>query len=141
MKEKRTGGFTLLEIILVVVLVGIVATMASTFVNKGLVRNDIPLTALQTEAELQGVMENMIQDFYANAIYYNDLKTFQSHIRAENLYATAGMTYYLAENQCKQLTGTTFQNDTTNCAYLYVTIKPSAASGVTLSYLFTQKSS
>ena len=77
MKEKRTGGFTLLEIILVVVLVGIVATIASTFVNKGLVRKDIPLTALQTEAELQGVMENMIQDFYANAIYYNDLKTFQ----------------------------------------------------------------
>jgi len=141
MKKKRTGGFTLLEIILVVVLVGIVATMASTFVNKGLVRNDIPLTALQTEAELQGVMENMIQDFYANAIYYNDLKTFQSHIRAENLYATAGMTYSLAENQCKQLGGTTFQNDATNCAYLYVTIKPSATSGVTLSYLFTQKSS
>lgn len=143
MKNIRScSGFTLLEVILTFIIVGIVATMVTTFVNKGLMRTDIPITALQTDAKLQLIMENIIQDFSSGTTYSTDLAAFKARVSTEGRYAATGVSYVLSSATCMKLSGATFVQDTSGtCAYLFVTIKPAASSGVTLSYLFTQKSS
>jgi prepilin-type N-terminal cleavage/methylation domain-containing protein len=59
---RRARGFTLIEIIITLVVLGIAAAMVAVFFGPGVTRSSDPIFALQKDADLQAVMENMIQD-------------------------------------------------------------------------------
>lgn len=142
----RSYGFTLLELILTIVLFGIVSLMAVSFFSKGVTRTDIPLTQLQADAQLQLVLENMIQ---AATGYTNDLPGFNTTLGSSGSSSTAygyvngtanRVSYYLADKRfvCPDANSSFATANANVNQFLLVTIKPSAASGISLTYIFSQ---
>lgn len=145
--RSRCIGFTLVEIILTLVILGLVAMMGVSFFNVGVTRTDVAINQLQVDAKLQLVLENMIQD--AN-IYMvnNDLSGFYNKLTS-SVDETTGLSsvygdgssdgyYYIANKQfvCPNATTYSFSPTTTAKQFLLVTIKPNASSGVSLTYVF-----
>lgn len=64
MTARRVRGFTLIEIIITLVLMGIAAAMVSTFATRGITQASAPMAYLQTDVGLQLVMENMIDQLH-----------------------------------------------------------------------------
>lgn len=141
MKKRGRSGFTLLEIIVSLVLVSILASLAVSFFGAGVKRTDVPMTQLQTDSVLQATMENIIQD-YKNK-FTKDLPSLTNKIQSagttSSVYAPSGASYYVSENTYVSLSGNAFTSSGTETNYLLVTIKPSSASGVSLTYLFTKQ--
>jgi prepilin-type N-terminal cleavage/methylation domain-containing protein len=136
-------GFTLLEIILTLVILGIVAVMGASFFSKGVTRTDVAIEQLQADGQLQLVLENMIQD--ASTRWPSDLSGLSASIGAvgssSTTYGNTGngspVSYYVADKQfvCPNATTNSFAAANAN-QFLLVTIKANAASGVSLTYLF-----
>lgn len=136
MKKRQEKGFTLLELILTIVLFGIVSVMIVSFFSPSMTKTYIPVQQLQTDAQLQLVLENMIAD--KQAIYDVNLNGLKTSIGAGNQTTYGGGTnYYVLENRFVCLNGSnTFVNSAIN-QFLLVTIAPTSTSGVKLSYLFS----
>lgn len=138
---KRTlaaRGFTLLEIIMTFVLFGIVALMAVSYFGVGMTRTDIAKNQLQTDANLQLVMENMIAD-QANR-YNSDLIGFNTALGSVGVSQStygSGTNYIITEKKFVCPEGSAFIVNTNSNQFLLVTIKPNATSGVSLTYLFS----
>ncbi|WP_428565386.1 MAG: type II secretion system protein [Solidesulfovibrio sp. DCME] len=138
---KRCGaewGFTLLEVILTFVLFAIVATVAVSYFTKGITRTDIPVTQLQTDASLQLVLENMIAD--KTAVYNTNLTGFYSNLgtidASQSVYGS-GSNYIVTQKDFVCPSSNAFVTNSNSNQFLLVTIKPSANSGVSLTYLFS----
>ncbi len=138
---RRACGFTLIEIIITLVVLGILAAMVAVFFGPGVTRSSDPIFALQNDAELQTVMENMIQDQRSN---YSADKTALGNFSTK--VGTVGADqdndygqYHVDRNSlCYLPTGsTTFTDDAVNGIYLCVTISHPSQSGSKISYLFT----
>ena len=125
----RSRGFSLIEIIITLVVLAIAGTMLATFMGPGITRSADPLKALQNDADLQAVMENMIADAKTQT-----LDVLQGKITAKN-YGS----YTIERNtKCKLNTATnTFEDDAATGMFLCVTISHPSQSGSKISYLFT----
>jgi len=135
MCENRWNGFTLLELVLTIVIFALVGIMAVSFFNKGVTRSDIPILQLQADASLQLILENMIQD--ANASGLGAINANVGTVGSTSTFYGNNTSYYVANKMyvCPDSTNTFVQSTNTN-QFLLVTIKPSATSGVSLSYIF-----
>ncbi|WP_034644104.1 type II secretion system protein [Desulfovibrio inopinatus] len=147
-------GFTLLEIILTLVILGIAATTIVPFMGWKLMRSGDVESRLETDVALNQVMERMVA-------HYTDLMSSCSSLatckaRLDELYGgsdstddigSAGSTvssgdygtYYVQENKYVDYdkNTNTFVNGGTSSLYLLVIIKPDAASQLSLTYLFS----
>lgn len=143
--RRASRGFTLLEIIMTILILGLVAMMGVQFMNPSVSRTDVAINQLQVDAKLQLVLENMIQD--ANSSYYNNLSGFSTSIGGNgNTCTTYGnmgngtpVSYYIANKQfvCPNSSTNAFDPSASSNQFLLVTIKPNATSGVSLTYIFS----
>lgn len=142
MTRDRSLGFTLLEIIATLVVVGIVASLAVSFFGVGVTRSDVVMNQLGTDTALQQAMENIIQDYVKN--YSSNLTGLKTKLGAagttSTVYAVSGKSYYIQTNKYVMLSGTSFVDDTgTSQAYLLVTITPTSSQQNGLTYLFSKQ--
>ena len=142
-RRKQQLGFTLIEIIAILVVVGFVGIMTANFFNAGISKSNLANEQLQVEAALQQVMENMIQCFKVN----NALGGLLTSGNACYV-GTSGMdqsnyfgSYYLQAASYMSLDTTTrvFSVSGSVTNYVRVTIKPSASSGSSLTYIFASQ--
>lgn len=134
--ERRSLGFTLLEILLTIVIFALVGSMAISFFNKCVMWSNKPIEQLQTDASLQLVLENMIQA--ANAYGLNSVKTNIGVAGQMSSYNGYGASYYVAHKMYVCPNSNNEFVESANTQFLLVTIKPSATSGVSLTYIFTE---
>ncbi|EHJ47443.1 hypothetical protein DFW101_1435 [Solidesulfovibrio carbinoliphilus subsp. oakridgensis] len=137
-RTRAVGGFTLIEILLTFVLFGLVALMAVSYFGVGMTRTDIAKNQLQTDANLQLVMENMIADqtnrFNSNLVGFN---TALGSVDVPQSTYGSGSSYLITEKIFVCPSGSTFVANADSNQFLLVTIKPDANSGVSLTYLFS----
>lgn len=135
----RSRGFSLIEIIITLVVLAIAGAMLATFMGPGITRSTDPLRALQNDAELQAVMENMIADQRANhSADTAALGTFSTAVGASgsdqsNTYGQ----YHVDRNSLCDLDGSNVFTNNGSGPYLCVTISHPNQSGSKISYLFT----
>lgn len=135
MRAKRSLGFTLLELILTIVIFAFIGMMAVSFFNRGVTRSDIPIRQLQVDASLQLVLENMIQ-VAKQADNLAGLNANIGNVGTVSSFCANGGSYYVAQkNYVCPNANRVFTTSPTD-QFLLVTIKPSASSGVSLSYIF-----
>jgi prepilin-type N-terminal cleavage/methylation domain-containing protein len=92
---KNTIGFTLIEVIVAIVILGIMATMLVTFMNASVTRSAEPVLIAQRGAYLNSIMENMTADFKElMATDESPMATFRSRVGA----AGTSQTYYSKNN-------------------------------------------
>jgi prepilin-type N-terminal cleavage/methylation domain-containing protein len=137
---RRARGFTLIEIIITLVVLAIAGTMLAVFMGPGITRVADPLTALQNDASLQMVMENMIARASAT-----DMATLKTEIGASganqtNAFSNNAFAYRVDRNSyCALDSGTnTFTDSASVTDYLCVTITLPNQPGSKISYLFTE---
>lgn len=131
-------GFTLIEIIITFVLIGIMAAMFSTFFTRAFTESSTPLVRLDEDFELAAVMENMIADF----------KSGTNIAAISTAVGTAGSdqsnnygAYKVVENQYISFdaSGNEVASGSTPTSILKVTIQSTSADNAqTLTYLFTE---
>ena len=136
---RRARGFTLIEIIITLVVLAIAGTMLAVFMGPGITKVSDPLTALQNDASLQMVMENLIARASAT-----DMATLKTEIGASganqtNDFSNNAFAYRVDRNSyCVLDSGTnTFTDSVSVTDYLCVTITLPNQSGSKISYLFT----
>lgn len=61
--NTASKGFTLIEIIVVIVLLGVVAVMAGSFFSRSVSKSVDPITNLQNEVSLQSWMEKIVYQY------------------------------------------------------------------------------
>jgi prepilin-type N-terminal cleavage/methylation domain-containing protein len=123
-------GFTLLETIVTIVLVGVMSAMVVPFFLSGVTRAGLPLNQMRTPLGLQTVFANIIADYNSNGTYLHDLSQLNSRIASGNYGLTASHTITKDPNY-------RFNPSDTN-ASLKVTIKDNA-SNQTATYIFTRQ--
>ena len=124
-------GFTLLEVIVTLVLLGIMATMVGPYLARTVSSSGTPLTNLQNEIALQSWMEQIIA--YNNEV--NDLDKVMVYVDSK----AAGNYSVIANGYCELDASNVFQvkqNPTTK-NMLLVTIK-SLTTGEQLTTLLTK---
>lgn len=143
MIQKKTGGFTFLEILITVLLVGmVVAWMIPNFWSQivhptsGIVPSLLPAENLRAAAELQAVMENMNARYLAISPKTSTaLETFQGDINS-NTYNFG--TYTVLENVFIRFSGGTEAADNTG-AHTVLKVTITNSNGGTLTQLFTDQ--
>jgi prepilin-type N-terminal cleavage/methylation domain-containing protein len=133
---RRARGFTLIEIIITLVVLAIAGTMMVVFMGPGITKVSDPLTALQNDASLQMVMENMIAD--QKITYPTNLPGLSTAIGASgsdqsNTYGQ----YHVDRNSLCDADGSNVFTNNVSGPYLCVTISQPDQSGSKISYLFT----
>lgn len=136
-RPSHWNGFTLLELILTIVIFAVVGIMAVSFFNKGVTRTDIAVSQLSADAKLQLVLENMIQVAGHSVNGIMDVNEHVGDVNSTNTYYGDGNSYFVANKMyvCPNTDTKTFEPSEKK-QFLLVTIKPSSASGVSLSYIF-----
>lgn len=122
-------GFTLLEVVVTLVLLGIMAAMVVPFFRSGVMTSATPINRLEAAMNTQQVMSAIVQDYLASTRKDTDLQTLAQRVN----YSFA--TY---RGGCSTCSGTAQLNTTvgslTNTLRVTVT---NSATGETLVHLFT----
>lgn len=130
----KTAGFTLVEVIITVVVIGIVGAMIVSVMGKSMTHSSEPISRLQKTFALQQVVENFVTAY--EKYYAGDLDGLKASITAgETNPATYG-SYTIVENQFIKFVSNVEQQagDTDTHDLLKVTIKNS--NNETLTYIF-----
>lgn len=145
---KNSGGFTLIEVIVALIVASILGTMLISFMGSNVVQSANPVIMAQNGSYLNQIMENMTAD-YKNLLSTgaNPMTTFMSNIGAEGSsqtrYSDVNHPYTIVDRH-----GITFGSgspvtetaDATNPPnILKVTIRyPAGTEGMTLTALYTK---
>lgn len=133
-----SAGFTLLELVLTVVLLGIVAIVAVSSFTSGLTRTDIPVKQLQTDAQLQLVLENMIAE--KERTYAANLVGFNTALGATDVSTDVygnGWNYIITDKRFVCPVDNAFVTNTATNQFLLVTLQPASGENVSLTYIFS----
>ncbi|MFZ5428303.1 MAG: type IV pilin protein [Thermodesulfobacteriota bacterium] len=85
-------GFTLVELIVTILLVGMLATMAVPYYLSGVTRGAEPLNDMPTPLGVQTIMANIAANYSSNGTYLHDLSQFANSITTGNYGLTASHT-------------------------------------------------
>lgn len=148
-QRSRASGFTLIEVIITLVLMGIMASMFSTMFTGAFTQSSQPLQTLAQDVNLSLIMEKMIATYEGYAptdngpISQDNLSSLKVTIGAEGeTKDLGGGPYYVVENHFVSYDTSGTETDLGNTAsdYLKVTIQSTAgANKQTLTYLFTKR--
>jgi len=141
--RHRPCGFSLIEIIITLVVLGIAGAMLTVFMGPGITRSYDPIQALQNDASLQAVMEGMIAEQKTNSSYSSNtaaLVAFSAVVGASgsDQSNTYGQYHVDRNSLCDTDGSNVFTNNGTG-PYLCVTISAPGQSGSKISYLFTSQ--
>lgn len=80
-KAPRESGFTLIEVIVLIVLIGAIAAVLAPFIGRALTKSHEPLENLRKSAEFSGEMAKVVAEYRRDRpVKQNDLAAFQSII-------------------------------------------------------------
>lgn len=126
----RRNGFSLIEVMVTIVLVGLLAAMVIPYFTSGVTRSPDPINNTPAPLSVQGIMANIVEGYYSNPVYQHDLSQMSGSIVAGNYGLTAGHTITL---------DATFKFDPADVSTaLKVTIKDNATSQF-VTYFFTRE--
>ena len=128
-------GFTLIEVIATLVIVGILSVAIIPYFQAGITRSADPLDVLPTPLKIQGIMSSIVSAYNGNPNYQQDLTSLEATINgnSNNPYGIDSSITVTINNQYK------FKSTDTKVA-LKVTIKSNAGrSRESVTYIFTQK--
>lgn len=131
-------GFSLIEIIVTLILVGIMAAMIIPFFASGVTSSHTPIQIVSNTMDLNTVMANIVEDYERN--YLHDLDGLKTHITGNDGYGT-----YSVQEKIFVKFSTSGSLEDIDAApgdedygtYLKVTI--TNGEGDTLTHLFTHK--
>ena len=147
-RTKNSGGFSLIEVIVALIVASILGTMLVTFMGSNVMQSANPVIMAQNGSYLNQIMENMTAD-YKNLLSTNPnpMAAFMSNVGAEG----SSQTRYSDDNHPYAIVdrhGITFGSgspvtetlDATNPPnILKVTVRyPAGTEGMTLTALFTK---
>jgi prepilin-type N-terminal cleavage/methylation domain-containing protein len=134
-----SGGFSFLELLVTILVVGLIAAMIAPFFGSGVMTSHIPIQNLQAAANLKGIMENLNGQYLALANKTPAaLQTLQGQIGSVNSVQTDPNfgSYRIEESQfIRFVSGAEVADTTGGNSILKVTV--STANGGTLTQLFT----
>ena len=126
----RRNGFTLIEVLLTLILVGLLAGMVVPYFLSGVTHTADPIVNMPSPLSVQGIMANVVQGYYSSPVYQHDLTQMSASITSGNYGLTANHTI------AKDLT---FKFDPADVSTaLKVTITDNA-SHQTVTYIFTRE--
>jgi prepilin-type N-terminal cleavage/methylation domain-containing protein len=107
MAKKHSGGFTLIEVIVSLVVASILGAMLVTFLGTGMMKSAQPVLVAQNGAYLNRIMDNMTADYkyqLATAMQNGStpsaaMTTFISHLDTANYYADSSHTYSVTKKR------------------------------------------
>ena len=140
-KKNRVAprGFSFLELLVTILIVGLVAAMIAPFFGSGVLTSHIPIQNLQAATNLKGILENLNGQYLGLANKTPAaLQTLKTQIGSVNSVQTDPNfgSYRIEENQFIRFVSGAEVNDTTGVnSMLKVTI--SNTNGGTLTQLFT----
>lgn len=93
-KYKHQKGFTIIEIIIVIILVSLMGTIIMQFMNKSLTDSTKPISMVQRIFSLDSIIEEMTADYNnsSDSDGNHDLPTLKTNI--ENGYISGNNPYY-----------------------------------------------
>jgi len=80
--KQRQNGFTLIEVIIVIIMAAILGSMMVSYFGTSLTQSSTPIHRLQDALELQQVMENITADYRSGDRSEYDLGVLKTSIRA-----------------------------------------------------------
>ena len=137
------NGFTLIELIIVLVIASVVATMMYQFVSTSTIKKSDPIFSLNKSLKLHEVMENITSD-YLNALNNNTLNlvSLQGKIGGIQVHTNNYGTYGVVENKFIKFVSNAEAaapaGDPESGKLLKVTIQDSNGSGENLTVLYAQ---
>jgi len=147
--RSGSGGFTLIEVIITLVLMGIAASMMTTLFSNAFTNSSQPLRTLGQDVNLSLVMEGMINAYESKAdpttgaITTADLDALKGEIGAEGDTADKyGGPYKVIDNHYVEYDASGAEQDrgSTQTSILKVTIQSTSGDNKqTLTYLFTAR--
>lgn len=91
-RATRSGGFTLLELIVTLIMVSMMAAMVVPYFLTGITKSSEPITRMAAPLDLQTVMARIVADYYSQAMYMHDLSLLNAQIITGNYGITASHT-------------------------------------------------
>lgn len=141
-RKNPNQGFTLIEIIITFVLMGIMATMFSTLFTNAFTESAQPSKTLKQDVDLTIVMEQLIANWnnIGSSILQSDLETFKATVGSEGSTSTLdSIQYYVIDNHFVSYDSSGAESTSASTTdYLKVTIRPNSSTNQQpLTYLFT----
>jgi prepilin-type N-terminal cleavage/methylation domain-containing protein len=133
MKNK---GFTLIEVILVLVVLGVLAVMVVPYYMSGVTSSSVALNSMNSTLSIQSVMAKIVADYNnpANSTYRSDLTAFLSYINTNAVNYGLVSGYWTYDSTYKFQT-----TDVANSLKLTIT-NNSGSSREYITYIFTAQS-
>lgn len=134
-------GFTLIELIVVLVIASIVGTMMYQFIRTSTIKESDPIFSLNKSLKLHEIMENITSDYLE---YYTlDLVSLQEKIGGIQVHTNDYGTYGVIENKFIKFVSNTEAaappGDPETGKLLKVTLQDSGGSGENLTVLFSKQ--
>ena len=93
-RHSRSSGFSLVEVIVALVLIGVVAAVATTFISNSMTQVHRPRETLSAAFSIQAVMENVV----ARHAALGDLSDLSAEIGPENSSANNSLGIYQVQH-------------------------------------------
>jgi len=132
---STSRGFTFIEIIAAIVLLGLFAVMSSSFFSNSVSKSVNPIKNLQSEISLQSCMEQVINNFQTGN--YADLSAFLTYIETNPFIGCAIVSGSSHIVKLDTSTSTFVEDDKKQSNIAQVTVK-SAGTSETLTVLLTK---
>lgn len=91
-RAGASGGFTLIELIVTLIMVSMMAAMVVPYFLTGITKSSEPITRMAAPLDLQAVMSRIVADYYSQAMYMHDLSLLNANIVTGNYGITASHT-------------------------------------------------
>jgi prepilin-type N-terminal cleavage/methylation domain-containing protein len=108
---KKSGGFTLLEVVVVIVVAGVLAAMLTAFIGPGIARSVNPIIMVQEQGDLNQVMEKIIEE------YKDRIASSTLHLDTLYTWITANYGSYVVDNGTPHYILFNASNQEVSCTY------------------------